>query len=229
MKLLRSLKIKRDHKNLLNLFKWLQHDSISEKKSYQINKTTLFLTLSFIVLWSSQSIAQSYIQARFGYVSSQYSTIDKNFSERDEHDFLGGAMFDIELGKEFGKKRITFLLGGRIQYVQERLEGIYTEHQWNSSAKITVHAPAILLTGGVRIKTIGKLSALFQASIGSKYILWYQDGEHKESFWSLYLPLNIGVEYKLRNKLNLISGFSFRPPVYTNQKNKYFLGIRKEF
>lgn len=192
-------------------------------------KKDLFFLPFFLLLCSAQLIAQNYIQAKMGYVYAEYKTLNANFSERDEHDFLGGGMLDIEFGKEFGRKKVTFLLGGRVQYLQERLEGIYSEYQWNSTVKITVHAPAVLITGGIRVKLVDKLSTLLQANFGYKYILWYEGAKHKESFWNLYIPLSVSLNYKIKPQWSLISGLSFRPPVYTNQRNEYFIGFRKEF
>ncbi len=195
--------------------------------TYKINKISFLLIIFFLSL-SSQSTAQTYIQARAGYIQHRYKALDEDLLDRDEHDYIKGFMIDAELGKEFGKGRFTYLIGGRLQYNLQALEGIYTAHQSNPNAKIKVHAPTLALTMGVRAKIYSKLSALFQANLGIKYTLWYQNNDLKETFWDEHIPLNFSLEYKLKKDWNLVTGLSLRPPtIYTSQTYKYFLGFRK--
>lgn len=196
-------------------------------KTLQVFKIKFWLVILFCFFLPNKSIAQTYIQTRFGYVNRQFKALDPDLLNRDEHDDLGGAMVDVEFGKEFGSGRFTYLIGGRLEYNLQIIKGTYTIYETNPNVIIKALAPAVSLTVGVRMKVFRKFSTLFQASLGVKNIYWHQDGDLKEVITTIHLPLNIGLEYKLKNGWNLISGISMRPPVYKSQTYKYFFGIRK--
>lgn len=179
--------------------------------------------------WADQLLAQSYVQTRLGYGTGRYKPLDKDKLNRDEHDFLGGGIFDVELGRSFGSERFSLLLGGRLQYSLRVLEGIYSENTSSPDVNINVHVVSVFFTIGGRVRIINKFNALVQVNIGPSYILWYQDGKYANSFWKFYLPLDGGFEYELKDSLSLVSGVSVVPPIYLSTTVNYFIGIRKEF
>ena len=195
------------------------------------NKITFKINLTLIVVFfclSNYLNAQTYIKVRTGYIKHQYKALNKTLLDRDEHDFEKGYMFDIEFGKELGKGNFTYLIGSRLQYNYQALKGTYTIHQWNPSAKISVYAPTLAFTLGIRTKIYKKVSAVFQSDLGIKYTLWYQDNKLRETFIDEHIPINFSMEYELNNKLNLSAGISIRPPgIYKSQTYKYFFGFIK--
>ncbi len=211
----------------------VESEQTNSKKTrmYQIRKIRIgVITFLFCaVFWTNQLVAQSYIQTRVGYVTGRYKALDKNVLDRDEHDFLGGAMFDIEYGRRLGNEKISFLIGGRLQYSLRVLEGTYSANIWEPDADIKAHIPSIFLTIGGRAKIINKFNLLLQANIGPSYVLWYQDGKHTNSFWKFYLPIDTGIEYEFKDDWSLVGGVTVTPPIYLSTTVNYFFGLRKEF
>ncbi len=179
--------------------------------------------ISFINISSSN--AQTYLQSRVGYVHQQYKPLNPEVLNRDEHDYLGGYMFDFEVGKQLKRKHITFMFGARIQQIKEDVKGIYTQYQINPDADINVYRTSILFTAGLKTPIAGKLALHSQLNFGPKYTLWYQDGEFKESFWRYNLPLDIGLEHPLNDKWNLTGGASISMPIYTSRTYIFYFGI----
>ncbi len=189
-------------------------------------KYTIIFYIVFISFFSiSNSNAQTYLQSRVGYVHQQYKPLNPEILNRDEHDYLGGFMLDFEIGKQLKRKKITFLFGARIQEIKEYVKGIYTQYQINPEADINVYRTSILLTAGLKTPIVGKIALQFQLNFGPKYTLWYEDGEFKESFWRYNFPLDIGLEYPLNKKWNLVGGTSISMPIYTSRTYIFYCGI----
>jgi hypothetical protein len=191
------------------------------KTFFNIYKAIFYL----MILSANPLVAQTYMQTRVGYVDQTYKPINPEILNRDEHDYLGGFMIDIEIGKQLKRKKTTFLFGARIQQIKESVKGIYNQYQKNPDADINVYRTSILLTTGLKIPIVGKMALQFQLNYGPKYTRWYQDGEFKESFWRHNLPLDIGIEYSLNNKWNLVGGTSISMPIYTSRTYMFYCGI----
>ncbi|WP_417372214.1 hypothetical protein [Gelidibacter japonicus] len=196
--------------------------------------TNRILPMTYAVIFSTvlisffnigNSYAQTYVQSRVGYVHQQYKPLNPEILNRDEHDYLGGYMFDFEVGKQLKRKKITFMIGARIQQIKEDVKGIYTQYQINPDADINVYRTSILFTAGLKTPIVGKLALQSQLNFGPKYTLWYQDGEFKESFWRYNLPLDIGLEHPLNDKWNLTGGASISMPIYTSRTYIFYFGI----
>lgn len=186
------------------------------------------ILIIFYLFLSKKLASQTYLQIRFGYVEHQYKALNKNILDKNEHDYINGFMIDAELGKEFKKEKFSYLIGGRLQYNQQNLKGVYTHYEYNSNAKIKVHIPTIAITLGVRVKIYKRFSSLFKVNLGVKHTLWYQDNKLKETFWDEHIPINTVLEYKLKNNWRAGLGLSFNPPkVYVSQTYKYFVSLSK--
>lgn len=203
------MKLFKDIKKIKNLF--------FQKKCIIICCIIFFSTLN--------SFAQTYIQTRVGYVHQPYKALHPEILNRDEHDYLGGYMLDVEIGKQLKSKKVTFLFGVRIQQIKEDVKGIYTQYQIIPDADIDVYRTSFLLTGGLSIPLIEKISLQVQFSGGPKYTLWYQDRELKDSWWSWNLPFDSSLKYSLSNKLKLVGGISTTMPIYTSRTTIFYCGI----
>lgn len=197
----------------------------STKNKYKIIVGTLLLVFFF----AEQATAQNYLQSRLGYLTGRYRALNKDLLDREEHDFTGGALLNIEYGREFGNKRITFLLGARLEHSIRILKGTYTHTTWDPDVDITAHISACFITVGAKTALTNKLNLLVQAGIGPSYIKWYNNGVHVNSLWRFYPPIDVSIEYALSDQWHLQGGVSTIPPIYFSTATSYFFGFRKEF
>jgi hypothetical protein len=165
----------------------------------------------------NNSNAQTYLQSRVGYVHQQYKPLSPKILNRNEHDYLGGFMVDFEIGKQLKRKKVTFLYGAKIQLIREYVEGIYTQYK--------IYRTSFLLTAGLKVPIVRKTALLFQFYYGTKYILWYEEGEFKDSFWGINIPFDISLEFPLNKKWNLVGGTSNTLPIYTFRTHIFYCGI----
>jgi hypothetical protein len=195
---------------------------------HKTNAIKVFVVF-LLVIGLNTSTAQSYLKFSAGYVDKQYKPLHPDKLDRDEHDFINGLMLDVELGKRIKRKKISYLYGIKARQIKENVKGIYTQYQINPDADIEVYSSSLLLTTGIKIPIWSKLELLLQLSFGPKYTLWYQDGTHRESFWKYNLPLDIGIEYQLFKKWNLVFGTSISAPIYISRSTIFYGGIVKQF
>ena len=188
------------------------------------NKLRLCSLICFFIFLSNQLTAQTYLQGRMGYVHQPYKPLNPEILNRDEHDYLGGFMLDFEIGKQLKTKKVTFLFGIRIQQIID-VKGIYTQYQINPDVDINVYRTSFFLTAGLKIPIVKKMSLITQFNYGPKYTLWYEDGEFKDSFWSCNIPLDVGFEFPINNKLNILCGTSNTLPIYTSRTHIFYCGI----
>ncbi|MCK5907660.1 MAG: outer membrane beta-barrel protein [Flavobacteriales bacterium] len=196
-----------------------------------IVKLRLVVLILFVLLGQKHMMAQSYLHSRVGLGWGRYGPYDEEKLDVNEHNIKLGVIVDLEYGREFVLKNEKFalLLGGRFGYNLRVIEGTFRENEWDPDADIDAHMFSAFLTPGASMKFNDRFSMFLQANVGPTFILWYQDGDFRDSFWVFYLPVDLGVEYQLKEDLNLTFGINVQMPIYTGTQETLMLGIRKEF
>ena len=195
-----------------------------------IKKIKLVIFILFVFLGHESVMAQSYIHSRVGLGWGRYGPYDAEALDVNEHNIKFATIVDFEYGQKFVLKNEKFalLLGGRFGYNWRNIEGTFTENTWDPEAAIDAHMFSAFVTPGISMKFNDRLGMFLQANVGPTYIRWYQDGELKNTFWVFYLPVDLGLEYKLKDDLNLTLGINVQMPIYTGTQETVMLGIRKE-
>ena len=121
------------------------------------------------------------------------------------------------------------MIGARLSYTLRSLTGVYTVNRWDPDVDINAHMFSAYLTLGTLIKVSNKFKVFFQVNGGPTSVQWYESGQYKDSFVAYYLPIDIGAEYEIRDKVSLTFGFNVKAPLYKSTAEVMYVGIRKEF
>ena len=194
-------------------------------------KLSIVFIIIFVFYGQNDLMAQSYLHSRIGLGWGRYAPYDKDKLDVNEHNIKMATIVDFEYGQKFSLKNKNFalLLGGRFGYNWRDIEGTFTENTWDPSDAIDAHMFSLFLTPGVSLKIKDKFCLYFQVNVGPTYILWYNDGKLVNTFWVFYLPVDLGLEYEIKENIDLTFGINVQMPIYTGTQETIMLGIRKSF
>lgn len=195
-------------------------------------KSSIIL-IAFFCFDGPKTMAQHYLHVRVGFGWGRYAPIDKEKLLLDEHNVNLGIITDVEYGKRLllkcADEKFSLSLGGRFSYNLRRIEGTFTSVTWDPYTKINAHVFSVFLTTGAAMRVSKKFNAFFQFNIGPDLVLWYQDQKYIDYFWVFYMPVDLGIEYMLKDDLRLTLAVNAQIPIYKSTAETIMFGVRKSF